>query len=247
MPGGSIEVQGVSVRFGGVQALRALDATIREGEIFGISGPNGAGKTTLFNAISGHVKPMAGSIRFAGRNLVGVSPDAIYRAGIARTFQLPELVDSCSVEANIALGAHFARDRGLRSALSFNGDVGDRVEEAMAFFGLRDIRAKVTRFTTLYEKKLVMLASAVAARPSVLLLDEPAGGLVDQEIDAISAFIRALNQEGMTIVLIEHVMRVLMELSHRVLVLNQGEWLFEGSPGEVRQNAAVRRLYFGEA
>lgn len=241
-----IECKSVSVRFGGVQALNSVDAAVHEGEIFGISGPNGAGKTTLFNAISGHVRPMFGTIRFRGHELVGMPPDAIFRAGIARTFQLPELVDSCTVEANIALGAHFAHDRGLRSALNFGVDVTERVEEAMDLFGLSAISDKITRYTSLYEKKLVMLASAFSARPQLLLLDEPAGGLVDQEIDAISDYIRTLNSRGMTVVLIEHVMRVLMGLSHRVLVLNQGERLFEGKPDEVRRNPDVRRLYFGE-
>lgn len=237
---------GLSVNFGGIHALSGVDLSVSPGETLGIAGPNGAGKTTLFNAISGHVPLASGEISFDGRDITSFSPDRIFRAGLARTFQLPELVETQTFEANVALGAHFAQDRTFSDAWRFGAKVGDAVQEAMDQFGLTRKRNHKTEFASLFERKLLMIASAYAARPKVILMDEPAGGLVDEEIDVIMGHIRAVNKLGVTILLVEHVMRVLMELSSRVIVFNQGQVLFEGSPDQVRLNVDVRQLYFGE-
>lgn len=237
----------VSVSFGGVKALSGVNIDVHPGEILGILGPNGAGKTTLFNAISGHVVPDDGSISFKGALITRVRPDQIFRMGLARTFQLPELVESITVRENVLLGAHFSHDSRIARKFGFNARALVAVDEALRMFELTAISNKRTELTNLFERKLVMMASAYAAKPALLLLDEPVGGLVDAEIDAIVAYIRAISATGTTILLIEHVMRVLMELSHRVIVFNQGHVLASGRPEEIRANSNVQRLYFGKA
>lgn len=236
----------LSVNFGGIHALSGVTFKVTQGETLGIAGPNGAGKTTLFNAISGHVALASGEILFDEKNIFGLSPDRIFRIGLTRTFQLPELVETQSFEANIALGAHFAQDRTFTDAWRYGSNVGDAVQDALDQFGLTSKRNYKTKFASLFERKLLMIASAYAARPKIILMDEPAGGLVDEEIDVIMEHIRGITKLGVTVLLVEHVMRVLMELSDRVIVLNQGQILFEGSPEQVRLNHDVRRLYFGE-
>jgi ABC-type branched-subunit amino acid transport system ATPase component len=237
----------VSVSFGGVKALSGVNIDVHPGEILGILGPNGAGKTTLFNAISGHVVPDGGSISFKGALITRVRPDQIFRMGLARTFQLPELVESITVRENVLLGAHFSHDIRIARKFGFDARALVAVDEALRMFELTAIGNKRTELTNLFERKLVMMASAYAAKPALLLLDEPVGGLVDAEIDAIVAYIRAISATGTTILLIEHVMRVLMELSHRVIVFNQGHVLASGRPEEIRANSNVQRLYFGKA
>jgi branched-chain amino acid transport system permease protein len=237
----------VSVSFGGVKALSGVNIDVHPGEILGILGPNGAGKTTLFNAISGHVVPDDGSISFKGALITRARPDQIFRMGLARTFQLPELVESITVRENVLLGAHFSHDSRIARKFGFDARALVAVDEALRMFELTAISNKRTELTNLFERKLVMMASAYAAKPALLLLDEPVGGLVDAEIDAIVAYIRAISATGTTILLIEHVMRVLMELSHRVIVFNQGHVLASGRPEEIRANSNVQRLYFGKA
>ena len=237
---------GLRVSFGGVTALSQVDIDVARGEILGILGPNGAGKTTLFNLIAGHVSPDAGTITFKGVPIVGVPPEKIFRMGLARTFQLPELVESLSVGENVLIGAQFSQERGLANSFSFPARAVAAAEEALATFGLSAIRRKRTELANLYERKLIMMASAYAARPELLLLDEPVGGLVDAEIGAIMNHIRAMAAGGTTILLIEHVMRVLMEMSTRVIVLNQGRLFANGRPDEIKADDDVQKLYFGE-
>jgi len=237
----------VSASFGGVKPLSGVNIDVHAGEILGILGPNGAGKTTLFNAISGHVVPDAGAILFKGTAITRARPDQIFRMGLARTFQLPELVESITVRENVLLGAHFSHDSRLAGKIGFDARALTSVDEALRMFELTAIGNKRTELTNLFERKLIMMASACAAKPVLLLLDEPVGGLVDAEIDAIVACIRAVSATGTTILLIEHVMRVLMELSHRVIVLNQGRLVASGRPEEIRVNSEVQRLYFGKA
>lgn len=236
----------LSVSFGGVRALAQVNISVKKGEILGIFGPNGAGKTTLFNAISGHVPLQSGSILLKGKPIAGVRPDRIYQMGLARTFQLPELVESQTVEANVVLGAHFCQDRKLWGALKFADDTWEIANQAMDMFGLTAIRSKRTGLTSLYERKLLMMASAYASKPDILLVDEPAGGLTDSEIDSIMDHMKKIASTGVTILIIEHVMRVLMDMSTRVVVLNQGRVFAEGNPRSIQDNREVRRLYFGE-
>lgn len=238
---------GLTVSFGRVKALSDVEIAVERGEILGILGPNGAGKTTLFNAFSGHVTPDAGTITFNDNTIIGLRPDQIFQLGLARTFQLPELVESLSIGENVLIGALFAKRRGLSDALSFQVEAVAAAETALEIFGLSNVRAKRTELADLFERKLIMMASAFAARPVLMLLDEPAGGLTDDEIGIIMDHIRTIAGAGITIVLIEHVMRVLMELSHRVIMLHQGRLLAQGRPEEVKTSAEVQRLYFGDA
>lgn len=237
---------GLSVSFGGIRALHQVDFSIRTGEVLGVFGPNGAGKTTLFNAITGHAPLRSGTIVFDGRPINGLRPDQIFRRKLARTFQLPELIESRTVEANILLGAHFSLEPGPGHVIRFDDSALKATDEAIDLFELGQIRRKRTELTNLYERKLIMLASAYAAKPKLMLLDEPAGGLTESEIATLIERMRDLAGRGITILLIEHVMEVLMGMSTRVLALNQGQVLAEGAPEDIREDERVRQLYFGE-
>lgn len=235
----------LTVRFGGLEALSNLSLDVADGEVLGIAGPNGAGKTTLFNVISGHVRPAAGSVVFRGRSITGLPSDRIYQLGIARTFQIPQLIGSQSVYSNVLVGAHFAGDRSVGTTLSFPVESHRLTAEAITAFRLSQSSGRAAGTVSLYERKLVMLASAMAHRPALLLLDEPASGLSGSEADAIVAEVLAIRCRGTAVIVIEHMMRVLMAISDRVAILNRGGLLFEGSPAEARASADVQRLYFG--
>lgn len=237
----------VSVKFGGLRVLSGINLSVFAGEVLGVFGPNGAGKTTLFNCITGHVALSRGTIRFRGEPISGLPPHRIFQLGLARTFQIPELVESQSVEANILLGAQFSRDRRFGEGFLYRQEANVAAERALAMFGLETIRDKLTAVTSLYERKLIMMASAVAAGPQLVLLDEPAGGLTDSEIESIVQHTRKISELGRTILIIEHVMPVIMELSTRVVVLDRGQIFAEGDPAAIRQDRRVRRLYFGES
>lgn len=247
--GGSalIECRNVSVRFGGVEALSDLNLTVRQGEILGIAGPNGAGKTTLFNTISGHVQTRGGSVMLDGRPIAGMRPDRIFQLGIARTFQIPELIGTQSVHTNILVGAHFAHDTNVGAAVAFGRQSYDAAYDALVAYGLAEHRDKLAGSASLYEKKMIMIASAMAHTPRALLLDEPIGGLTTHEAQSILDIILRIRERGTTVVIVEHVMRMLMAISDRLAILNRGTLLFEGRPQEVRENEDVQRLYLGSA
>ena len=242
-----IECRNVSVRFGGVEALSDLNLTVRQGEILGIAGPNGAGKTTLFNTISGHVQPRGGSVLLDSRPIVGMRPDLIFQLGIARTFQIPELIGTQNVHTNILVGAHFAHDTNVGAAVSFGRQSYDAAYDALVAYGLAEQREKLAGSASLYEKKMIMIASAMAHTPRALLLDEPIGGLTTHEAQSILDIILRIRERGTTVVIVEHVMRMLMAISDRLAILNRGTLLFEGRPQEVRENEDVQRLYLGSA
>ena len=242
-----IECRNVSVRFGGVEALSHLNLTVKRGEILGIAGPNGAGKTTLFNTISGHVRPRGGTVLLDGRPIDGIRPHRIFQLGIARTFQIPELIGTQSVYTNILVGAHFAHDTNVGAALAFGRQSYGAAHDALVAYGLVEHQNKLAASTSLYEKKMIMLASAMAHTPRALLLDEPVGGLTTNEAQSILDIIRRVRERGTTVVIVEHVMRVLMAISDRLAILNRGTLLFEGRPEEVRENDEVQRLYLGSA
>ena len=242
-----IECRDVSVRFGGVEALSHLNLTVWQGEILGIAGPNGAGKTTLFNTISGHVQPRSGSVLLDGRPIGGMRPDRIFQLGIARTFQIPELIGTQSVHTNILVGAHFAHDTNVGAAVAFGGRSYDAAYDALVAYGLAEHRDKLAGSASLYEKKMIMIASAMAHTPRALLLDEPVGGLSTNEAQSILDIIVRVRERGTTVVIVEHVMRVLMAISDRLAILNRGTLLFEGRPEEVRENEDVQRLYLGSS
>lgn len=239
-----LECRGLTRRFGALAAVNDLSLSVRRGEIFGISGPNGAGKTTLFNLLSGHVRPTSGSIRFEGREIAGVASHRICHLGIARTFQLPLVFGSGTVAENAMVGAYFGKRPGV-AGLTFGADAEARVDDALRMTGLSARRDVEAAQLPVFDKKRLMVASALATQPTILMLDEPVGGLNHREVDEFVALIRTLRETGLTIMLIEHVMRALMPLSDRVMIMHHGEKLAEGAPDEIRANPEVIRVYLG--
>ena len=235
---------GLSKYFGALAAVKDLSFEVKRGEIFGITGPNGAGKTTLFNLLSGHIPVSAGTIRFDGHEIQRLPPHRICRLGLVRTFQIPQVFGGMTVAENVLVGSCFGRHSKWLT-LSFDQDARTRADEALAFTGLSSKADWPAHLISVYEKKLLMVASALATNPRVLMLDEPFSGLNHVQIDAFMQLIKMVNERGITILLIEHVMRALMKLSDRVMVMHHGEKLFEGTPKEIGSDPRVIQVYLG--
>ncbi len=232
-----LSVKGISKRFRGLAAVSSVSFDVQPGEIFAVIGPNGAGKTTLFNMIAGAFAPDEGSIAFAGTRIEGLRSDQIAQLGIGRTFQLVRPFPALSVEDNVVIGA-LMQTRTL--------DDAHRVaEETMTRLDLLNKRAQIASSLTLPDRKRLEVARALATGPKLLLLDEVMAGLRPTETDRIVATLRELNREGLTILLIEHVMRAVTALASRILVLHHGAAIAEGSPDDVLRNPAVIESYLG--
>lgn len=232
-----LTVSDVGKRFGEIVALKGINLAVESGDIHGIAGPNGAGKTTLFNVIAGSLRG-TGQIMFNGASVMGLKPHQICHRGIARTFQIPMLFASMTVEENIAVGAHFGGRDGQAEK--------DIVAECLDFVGLAGKGDTPARCVDLLDKKLTMLAAALATKPSLLLLDEPMGGLAPNETSRFGELIVRLNEEcGMTIVIIEHLIRKLVELSNKLLILDHGQQIALGPPRAVVSDPRVIDLYLG--
>jgi branched-chain amino acid transport system ATP-binding protein len=233
-----LTVDNVSKRFRGLVAVDRVGFEVPQGAIFAVIGPNGAGKTTLFNLIAGAFAPDTGSVAFAGERIEGLSPDRICRRGIGRTFQLVRLFPALSVEDNVVVGALLHR-RDVGVARPYAHDVLRRLD-------LYDKRHQPAASLTLPDRKRLEMARALATDPKLLLLDEVMAGLRPTETDRIVAVLRELNREtGLTILLIEHVMRAVMALASRILVLHHGAAIAEGSPESVVRDPAVIESYLG--
>jgi branched-chain amino acid transport system ATP-binding protein len=233
-----LEARGIWKRFGGVQAVSALDLDVAEGEVVGMIGPNGAGKTTAFNLLSGFLAPDAGEIRFRGRSVVGWKPHAICALGLARTFQIVRPFPRLSVLDNVLVGAlgRHARAETARA----------RAREVVERLGLGAKAASPASGLTLAERKRVELARALATEPALLLLDEVMAGLNPTEIATLVELIREIHAAGVSILLIEHNMRAVMALSQRVVVLSFGERVAEGAPSDIARHPRVIEAYLGE-
>jgi ABC-type branched-subunit amino acid transport system ATPase component len=235
-----LEVQDLSKAFGGLCAVDHLSFTVREGEILGLLGPNGSGKTTVFNLIAGTFPPTRGQIYFSGRPITRYSPSARAALGIARTFQLVRTLPNLSVLDNVLVACLY----GHKRAPSFP----HACSEALAFLelvGLQDKRAEPATRLTLAERKRLEVSRALAAHPRLLLLDEPVAGLTSVEVDAILSLFRRIRAGGITLMIVEHNVRAIRAMCDRVVVLNSGQKIAEGSPQEALQHPGVVQVYLG--
>ncbi|UYO50368.1 ABC transporter ATP-binding protein [Rhodopseudomonas palustris] len=232
-----LEVDNISKRFGGLLALNDVSFGVEKGEILGIIGPNGAGKTTLFGVVSGFVAPSSGDVRFDGQRITGISPDRLTRRGLVRSFQIVQtFADMTTLE--VVTTAALTR-RPLRQAIDYAAEVLTRV-------GLGAKLDETPATLSLQDKKLLEVAKCVATDPQCILLDEVMAGLTMAETEAPMAIIRELNRSGVTIVMVEHVMPVIMRMATRMVVINFGEKIAEGTPDEIIKDRKVIDAYFGE-
>jgi branched-chain amino acid transport system ATP-binding protein len=248
-----LKLDKLTMRFGGLTAVDALDLWVYPGQIFSLIGPNGAGKTTVFNAMTGVYSPTEGSVTFRGKSLAASKPWSIAEMGMARTFQNIRLFGGASVWENVAIAAalrthasyleamlrlprHYACERLLAQAAL----------DGLEFVGLADRRNDLARNLPYGQQRRLEIARALATRPDLLLLDEPAAGMNPQETDELMALIRRIRDRGVTVVLIEHDMSLVMRISDRIACMNFGSKIAEGSPAEIQANPAVVQAYLGE-
>jgi branched-chain amino acid transport system ATP-binding protein len=249
-----LHVDSVSRRFGGYLALNNVSCAVAEGHIHALIGPNGAGKTTLFNIVSGVLRPTSGRIAFAGDDYTGDRPDRVLLRGIARNFQQVRLVRDLSVIENVMIGAHARMNRGLLgNVLEFLGNetaekaARDKALSMLEFVGLAGKTQAEPNDLTLVDQRRVEIARALASDPNLLLLDEPAAGMNQTELAEFSVLVRSIRDKGLTILLVDHNMRLVMSVADRITVMSAGSVIAEGSPHVVQRDPAVIAAYLGSS
>jgi branched-chain amino acid transport system ATP-binding protein len=233
----ALAIKGISKRFGGLRAVQDVSFTVQENETVALIGPNGAGKTTSFNLITGFHKADSGSVLAFGQEIVGLKPHDVCALGLARTFQVAKPFGAMTVLANVMTGA-FLRDRHVAAAR-------ESAREAIEFVGLSAREQTAAKDLTTIDQRRLEMARALATQPRILLLDEVMAGLNPAEIDQAVALVGKLSQRGLTIVIVEHVMRAIMAVARHIVVLDHGQKIAEGSPRQIVENPEVIRAYLG--
>lgn len=233
-----LEVRGLTRRFGGLVAVNDLSFEVNEGEMIGLIGPNGSGKTTTFSMLSGALRPSAGTIAFNGERIDGLKANKVCRKGLARTFQVVQPFPDITATENVMIGAFVNVGAGRQAEA--------KAREMLERVGLTPKADTLAKELTLLQLKRLEIAKALATEPKLLLLDEVAAGLTSTEVDVMLQLVRQLNTEGITCIIVEHVMRFVMNLSHRCIVIDFGSQIAEGTPEEILNNPAVHAAYLGE-
>lgn len=248
-----LETFGMSRRFGGLHAVSDLDLKVHVGEIVGVIGPNGAGKSTTFNMLAGALPPSAGAIHFEGRRMDGLPSHRVAALGIARTFQHNRPFAGMSLTENVMAGMHLHLHKPLWREIVFShqaaraeSEAAVRADELLEFVGLGDFKKADVSTLSFGQGRLLEVARCMAAKPKLLLLDEPAAGLTHDECDRLCEIIRSVAKQGVAVLLIEHDMRLVMGLTERIVVLNFGRKIADGTPAEIRVDAGVAAAYLGD-
>ena len=248
-----LRVRDLSIRFGGLTAVSGMTFDVKAGEVLSLIGPNGAGKTSAFNAITGYLRPAAGTIAFRGASLVGLRPEAISTRGVVRTFQKTSLFGGQTALDNVMIGLHLRSKQtalaimlGLRSVARDEALLRERAAEMLAFVGLESRTAELGAALPYGDQRLLEVAIALAAEPTLLLLDEPVSGMNPTEKASFMRTLMRIRERGVTVLLVEHDMRTVMGVSDRVICLNQGVIIADDSPAAIQRNPEVVRAYLGE-
>ncbi len=247
-----LRINNLTKRFEGLMAVNDVTFNVNAGEILAIIGPNGAGKSSIFNLISGILRPSSGGIHLEGRDITGLKPHQVAQMGIARTFQTTSLFNQLRVADNLAIGYKLRTGSGFWSTIFHTPrwkqdkeKATARVMEVLAFTGLANKAFDFVSTLSQEEQKRLAIGVALASQPKILLLDEPTGGLIQEDTDKITRLVEKIRDSGITVCIIEHKMRMIMDLADRIVVLNYGNKLAEGTPGEISKNPAVIEAYLG--